>query len=209
MRYIIISGIDGTGKTSIINELMKELKNQNIPVKYLWLRFNHYTVKIMNALARVFKLSVIVNLENEEVWQHQFYKSPLFCRLYIICSYIDNSLAKLKLLGIREDVVVCDRWIPDTLVDLGAECRLPEMISGKWYTRFMSLLPKQNILFVIDRDYGEILSSREENRTNPDFSFRYDLYQQLMQKKEVVVIDNSGTVMQSVEKILKQLDKCI
>ena len=51
-KYLVISGIDGSGKTSVINALKEELERQGHSTQYIWMRFNHYSVKVMNALAR-------------------------------------------------------------------------------------------------------------------------------------------------------------
>lgn len=85
-KYIIISGIDGSGKTTIINNLKKELERENKSVEYIWMRYNHYLVKVMNALARLFRLSVKVHNEMGKVWEHRLHKSRLFCKIYIYCS---------------------------------------------------------------------------------------------------------------------------
>lgn len=203
MKYIIISGIDGSGKTSIINELIRRLEEENYATKYIWMRFNHYLVKVMNALARVLKLSVPLSINEKWVWQHQFHRSPLFCRMYVVCSYIDNRMARIKIKNIQAEYVICDRWVADTLVDLGAECRWMDILEGKWYERFVNLLPPESMQFVIVRKFEDILESRAENRQNPDFPSRFELYKKLSGKEGVITIDNSGTIEQSVEKILK------
>lgn len=206
MKYIIISGIDGSGKTAIINELIKQLDLKHISNKYIWMRFNHYSVKVMNAFARILKLSVPVFFDGQRVWQHQFYCSPSFCRLYVFCSYIDNWLARIKIRNIQSEIVICDRWIADTLVDLGAECRWLDILESKWYQRFTSLLPHDSVQFVISREFTDIVESRVENRQNPDFPYRYELYNKLSGKDGVISIDNSGTIEQSVDRIFKCIE---
>ena len=47
-KYIIISGVDGSGKTTVINSLKDKLEQQGKTVDYIWMRYNHYTVKAMN-----------------------------------------------------------------------------------------------------------------------------------------------------------------
>ena len=56
--YIIISGIDGSGKTTVINELTRTLEARGKSTEYIWMRFNHYSVKVMYMLARMMGLSV-------------------------------------------------------------------------------------------------------------------------------------------------------
>lgn len=208
-KYIIISGIDGSGKTTVINALLEELKKQGYSVSYIWMRYSHYTVKVMNALARVLGISVKVHNEMGDVWEHRLYKMPWFCKLYVRCSYLDNLIARRKVLRLKTDFVICDRWINDILIDLGAEGRMMNLLDSKWYEKFHSILPDNSFQFVVTRDLQAVLDCRIENHTNPDFPARYELYSKLMKKLDVTVVDNSGTIENSVEQIFKVINNVI
>lgn len=201
-KYIIISGIDGSGKTTVINELTKALEAEGKTTKYIWMRFNHYSVKVMNMLARAMGLSVKVHNDFGDVWEHRLYKNRLFCKVYVWCSYIDNVLARKKALKLEADYIICDRWVNDTLIDLGAECRLGNILNTKWYGRFQSILPQDNFQFVVVRNKKDILGCRVENTTNPDFPYRYALYEELIKKDGIHVVDNSGSIEKSVKQIM-------
>ena len=204
-KYIIISGIDGSGKTTVINMLKENLEKKGKRVDYIWMRYNHYLVKGMNALARLLGLSVKVHNEMGDVWEHRLYKSSLFCKLYVWCSYIDNKIARRKVLNLEGDYVICDRWINDILIDLGAECRLSNMLDNKWYSRFQAILTENSYQFVVKRNLDDVLGCRVENHTNPDFKYRFQLYQKLMQKDDIHVVDNTGTIENSVKQILDEI----
>ncbi|WP_337381206.1 thymidylate kinase [Phocaeicola coprophilus] len=204
-KYIIISGIDGSGKTTIINNLKKELERENKSVEYIWMRYNHYLVKVMNALARLFRLSVKVHNEMGKVWEHRLHKSRLFCKIYIYCSYIDNKIARRKVMALKSDYVICDRWINDILIDLGAECHFNDILDNKWYKRFQDILPQHSYQFVIKRNLKDVLSCRIENNTNPDFKNRFALYEKLMKKNNIYVIDNTNSLENSVQQIMDKI----
>ena len=206
-KYIIISGIDGSGKTTVINELTKALETNGKSTKYIWMRFNHYSVKVMNMLARVMGLSVKVHNAFGDVWEHRLYKNRLFCKIYVWCSYIDNVIARRKALKLDADYIICDRWVNDTLIDLGAECRMDWILDSKWYERFQNILPENSFQFVVIRNKKDIIDCRVENTTNPDFPYRYALYEKLMNKHEVNVVDNSGTIADSVKQIMDKISR--
>ena len=205
-KYVIISGVDGSGKTTVINALQKTLEERGKSVSYIWMRYSHYSVKVMNALARVLGLSVKVHNEMGDVWEHRLYKMPWFCKLYVRCSYLDNLIAKRKVMALKTDYVICDRWINDILIDLGAECRFDDIQDSKWYRKFHAILPKNSFQFVIIRDRQAVLDCRVENHANPDFPYRFALYQKLTKKDDVNVVDNTGTIENSVEQILDVIE---
>lgn len=205
--YIIISGIDGSGKTTVINELTRTLEARGKSTEYIWMRFNHYSVKVMNMLARMMGLSVKVHNAFGDVWEHRLYKNRLFCKVYVWCSYIDNVIARKKALKLDADYIICDRWVNDTMIDLGAECHIDDILDSKWFGKFQSILPENSFQFVVVRNKKDVVDCRVENTTNPDFPYRYALYEKLIKKRNINVVNNTGTIVESVEQILKTLNK--
>ncbi len=208
MFFIIISGNDGSGKTTIIEHLERQLKEQGKATHTIWLRYNHYFVKPVHGLCRLTGLSKKYQTSLGPVWRHEFYKSPLFFWLYIRLTYLDTLIGKARLFySIRKnkgryDYIICDRWVNDILIDLGTKNHDPDFLASKHYRSFQNLLPENNLQFVIFRDNEQLLECRPESREDPDFQLRTKLYQHLKEKEEVSVIMNSGTIEESVNKIM-------
>ncbi len=208
MKYLVISGIDGSGKTTVIEQIRKHFDNSNIVSFYIWLRFNHYFCKGMHALARILKLSVKKPSYRGEAWFHEFYRSELFCSIYIRMTYLDTIIGTLKLrLQLRhvDDAVyiICDRWVPDVLIDLSVKTHRKDFLDSIWYHRFMALMPTNAKLFLIVRDSKRLLECRDENREDPDFSFREQIYKKLAKKAGIHVIDNNDSIETTVKSFLK------
>ena len=128
------------------------------------------------------------------------------CKLYILCSYIDNIIAKRKVTKLTSDFVICDRWVNDILIDLGAECRINNILESKWYDRFHTIIPSNTFQFIVIRNIDDILNCRVENNTNPDFQYGFDLDNKLASKSNVHVIDNTGSIENSVMQILRIIE---
>ena len=207
MRYIIISGIDGSGKTSIIEGIEVFFTKRKKTSVVIWLRYNHYFVKPLHAIARLLGLSKQYNSSEGKVWRHEFYKSTIFSWFYIRFTYLDTLIGKMKLnfkIKNKLDIVICDRWLNDILIDLGTKTHNEYFLSSKWYNRFKKMLPNKSNEFLITRNEEDLLKCRLENQEDPDFNFRLKLYKKLEKKKDVVIINNISTIEMAVNKIISK-----
>ena len=208
MKYIIISGIDGSGKTSIIEGIEVVFTKRKKTTVVIWLRYNHYFVKPLHAIARLLGLSKQYNSSEGKVWRHEFYKSTIFSWFYIRFTYLDTLIGKMKLnfkIKNKPDIVICDRWLNDILIDLGTKTHNDNFLNSNWYFRFKKMLPKKSKEFLIIRNKKDLLDSRIENQEDPDFNFRLKLYKNLSEKKEVILINNTDTIGEAVNKIMFNL----
>lgn len=209
-KCIVVSGIDGSGKTTIINALGQRLEECGVKPHYVWLRYNHIIIKPVHAFCRLVGLSRRRDSAQGKVWRHEFYRSQMFCSLYIFLTWLDTFLGRLKvawqLKKIDAGVVICDRWVNDILIDLAVDSRRAGLLEGCWNKRFQRILPEGTKSFLIVRDTAAVLGCRPECQDDPDFKFRQDMYKQ-MQKMlgSVIVLSNNGSIVQTVDNLLAHL----
>jgi hypothetical protein len=239
-RFLVISGIDGCGKTTLITELRARLEREGLTTRYEWLRYNHRLVRPVHGLSRLLGLSRRYQVawasrpwiqdhgrdprathgqacpersrrdahatnEGRCIWRHEFYRSRFFSALYIRLTWLDAWLGRLLLAArLRRknvDVVVCDRWVPDILVDLAVDTRRRGLLRGTWHSRFSRILPLGTRQYLVVRDADDIVSSRPDVAQDISRSFRQRLYRRLEGSTDVVVVRNDGTVGEAVEAI--------
>lgn len=206
-KYIIISGVDGSGKTTVIEGVRKQLEAEGKKVGYIWMRYHHKLVTVMHAIAKLTGLAYKEKTEMGDMWLHRFYKNKLFCWFYIRCSYIDNWIVRKKPIRLAEreslDYVICDRWVNDIIIDMGSETHNTDILKTKWYKRYQALLPEGCYQFVVIRKRKDVLECRAENTFNEAFKYRFELYGKIVDKPEVILVDNTGTVENSVEQVMR------
>lgn len=211
-QFIVISGIDGCGKTTVIRQLRDRLEQEGLTTRYEWLRYNHRLVRPIHGLSRLLGLSRRYEVEGQCLWRHEFYRSRLFSSFYLLLTWLDVWLGRLLLAGrlFRRpvDVVVCDRWVPDILVDLAVDTRRRDLLRGGWQRRFARILPHQTRQYLVVRDSDRIMADRPDVKRDPSQSFRQKLYRRLEQEADLVVIRNDGTVDAAVETILCDWQSC-
>ncbi len=205
-RFIVISGIDGCGKTTLIQGLRKRLEQEGLTTHYEWLRYNHRLVRPVHGLSRLVGLSRHYRTAGQSVWRHEFYRSRPFCSFYILLTWLDVWLGRLflaaRLHSQSADVVVCDRWVQDILIDLAVDTRRRDLLAGTWQARFARILPPGTRQYLIVRDSDRVVSSRPDVLQDMSHSFRKKLYRRLETSPEVVVVRNDGTIDAAVGAIL-------
>jgi hypothetical protein len=204
-QFLIVSGIDGCGKTTVIRELRNRLAQEGFRTRYEWLRYNHRLVRPVHGLSRLLGLSRRYCVDGQTVWRHEFHRSRWFSSFYIRLTWLDVWLGRLllatRLLRHRPDVVVCDRWVPDILVDLAVDTRRRDLLNGKWRVRFTRVLPPATRQYLVVRDSDLVLRSRPEVVRDLSHSFRRRLYRRLEQNADIAVVRNNGTIAAAVESI--------
>ena len=211
-QFIVISGIDGCGKTTVIHRLRDKLEREGLTTRYEWLRYNHRLVRPVHALSRLVGLSRLYKIEGQRVWRHEFHQSRLFSSFYIVLTWLDAWLGRLiltaKLMLKNADVVVCDRWVPDILVDLAVDTRRRCLLQGKWHSRFARILPPGTRQYLVVRNSERILSSRPDVKRDLSRSFRRRLYRRLGRNASIVVVGNNASVETAVDAILWDWKSC-
>jgi len=206
-QFLVVSGIDGCGKTTVIDELRRRLEREGVTTRYEWLRYNHRLVRPIHGLSRLIGLSRRRCIDGQYVWRHEFYRSGLFSSFYILLTWLDAWLGRLmltaRLLPRKVDVVVCDRWVPDILVDLAVDTRRRRLLGGAWYARFMRIVPPASRQYLVVRDARRIVAARPDVVRDTSHSFRERLYRGFGRRASVVVVRNNGTVDAAVEAIFR------
>lgn len=173
------SGIDGSGKTSIIDGVSGVLESNGYRTKYVWLRYNHYITKILLIFCRLIGLTKYKTIDGVRVGHHDFYKSKIISYAFIWLTYIDTLIVSLLLVYLprlfSNVTIICDRWILDILIDLEIDTKI-NLDDTFILKMFFALIPDNAKCFIIYRDYDLVHDAREEHKIDKNFKDRYELY---------------------------------
>ena len=204
-QIVSLSGVDGCGKTAIINELRVMLAARGQRSRYVWLRYNHYTSKILLGFCRLAGLTRYEKKGGVRVGYHDFEKSRIVSWLFVATTYLDTLLASLVKVYVPSlfgsTVIYCDRWIVDIMVDLEIDTGL-RFERDTWPGRlFWRLVPARCRCLVIDRDEGKLKAARPENAIDADFDQRIALYRRHAADPRITALRNDGSVAEAAERI--------
>ena len=193
---IFFSGIDGSGKTVLIENLIKELNQQGFKTRYVWMRYNHYLSKLLLAFCRITGLTEYHQIAGHKLGVHHFYRSRVISYLFIFSSLIDTAVAtflKLWLFWFKSDaIIVCDRFVTDILIDLMIDTRKFDLFECFWGQAFKRLVAPHARTFYIRRPLKEIIDVRPESEYDTTFFMRVVLYEHLVRKWNIETVDNAG-----------------
>ena len=119
-NLIVFSGTDGSGKSTQIKLLISEFQKKRFNVKYYWAR-GGYTPLFL-ALKKIFHISS-ANKPSTPVknyFRERLLKKKWISKIWLYLATLDLLIfyvLYIRIISVFTDVIVCDRYIDDTLID--------------------------------------------------------------------------------------------
>lgn len=206
-KLIYITGIDGSGKSTVSEHLASSLRKKGYHVDVMWLRFNHVLSKPFLGLCRLLGYTKYETHDGIRVGYHNFHRSTLISYIFIALQYLDAIRAKYWhiLPKYRKDntVIILDRYIYDILIDIAVDTRMPHLLSSSIGRKFKNIMPKDSRTILVKRSLPETLKVRPEGKVDRNFESRFRHYEELSNEKTLTVIENNG----SLENLLSTANK--
>ena len=207
IAMIGLCGVDGAGKTALVNALRARLAQDDITTRHVWSRFRNYLSKPLLALTRLTGHNRKQVRDGVVVGYHEFSGSKLLSLGFIALQTLDNLLDmalryRSKMDEGRPQLIVGDRCVLDTLVDLAIDTGRDDLLFGKLGQFLRRRLPQPNMLIVIDRDPAAIVAHRPDVLADRDFVKRRALYRRLAHEFGLAVVQNDRPVEAVVDDII-------
>ena len=202
---IVFSGCDGSGKTTLIKHLCSSfLKNDKVVV--LWLRYLHYTAKIINALGRFLGKSYY-EVHNGEKFGYHNYEQSVLGYFYVVFVYIDYLLYRFLVLPFKlkgSDIVIVDRFTFDIVADLILDTRREELILHL----FRPFLEKDRALYtqyIVTASHETIVKRRHNLIFDKVLNRKLQIYISIAEQFNITVLDTSEKNCQDFNNVFEKL----
>ncbi|MGF1474909.1 MAG: glycosyltransferase [Geminicoccaceae bacterium] len=199
-----LSGVDGTGKSTLLRTLQQRLQDQDVQAQIVWTRFRNYLSKPLLGLTRLTGHNRRIERAEGTVRLHRFREPALLARSFLAAQWLDSAIDSLVRYRVgRVGLVLGDRSVVDTLVDLAVDTGREDIVFG-WYGRsLMAMLPRRRRILVLDRSPRSVLADRPDVAADPDFMARFRLYRLAARRLGLPIIANDGEPTEALGRIVE------
>lgn len=201
IKTISFSGVDGTGKTTLVKNFSKVLKDINVGTKIVHFYHDNTIFKILKLL-KIIKIPKMddkyykLTRENTKKVKQKG-KSLIWAFAHFIDSYLQYLFSMLNRGG---KIILFDRYLYDYLISF-------EYFNIKNYKIFTKFIPKPNIAIVVTID-PQIAHKRKPENTIGFFKFSEIKYKNLAKKYKLLLLDANNKNKEElthnlVERIIK------
>lgn len=188
---ICFMGIDGSGKTTLAKKLAEKLTKHNIKCKYLW------WLEAENSVLRR-TLRFLNHPSNEINRKSKLYNprksTKFFMLIYqylVLLDYLRQLISKVWLPINLGKVVICDRYIYDTIIAFSIEFNYSQRKFQRMFKLFSSLSPKPDIFFMVDVPNDVAFKRKDDIPSIESLSKPITIYKELGKQMNAMVIDGT------------------
>jgi thymidylate kinase len=209
-ELICITGVDGSGKSSLTEWLIEYLTSEGRNVTSTWSRFNNYLSKPLLAVTRLTGHNHKPNIDGVKYGFHDFEGLYIFRELFALLQAIDTNIAtyfKITRKKKNVDCLICERSPWDTMVDVIADTGKDEFVYKYLSDLYVSQVKNNSLTLFIDRDYDKIIATRPELQHDYKMEKKISSYREIANKENWCVIDNNSSIENARNQIIDILKK--
>ncbi len=199
---LVLSGLDGTGKSTQAGILAGRLAEQDMETSTVWNRWSPaFTAPLIKAAKK--RISPRPEAATEEYTdftrsKRERMRSPLKRSLWqtmVWSEYTVQVHSRLLVAGYSRRAIISDRYVYDTLIDMAVNFSLePGELETLCSHALLFLFPVPASFVVIDID-PETGSKRKSDGTPPEYlADRRPFYLEIARLTGAAVVDGNGTI---------------
>ncbi len=209
-RLICFIGIDGSGKTTLSQNIVQEFERKNMDVKYSYSKFRPVFSKPIVVLGKyLFLKDNIREYENySNSKRAQIRKHNLLAKIYkklILWDYYIQIIYKIKLPLSRGKIVVCDRYVYDTAInDIPREDN-NKITVNQHIEEMLDFAPSPDLIFLIDLPESVAFQRKDDTPSLYYLKERREIYQWLSRMYAMEIIDGTKNMAEIENDVKRRL----
>ncbi|NTV51813.1 MAG: hypothetical protein HGA76_02190 [Candidatus Firestonebacteria bacterium] len=211
-KILCLSGMDGTGKTTQAQELVRQCRAAGYRAGYLWARWEPFFLRPI--IERYFKKKNISGRAGTDFKQASQAKAKMLQRVWVrrawrwfsILDYWLTKRPRIFWAARKWDILILDRYVYDFAIDQALNSGIsPAEMAADLEKRIFKFFPRP------DRTLVLLLSAEEGSRRKQDgtgvgyLQARNAYYQALVHCPGAIGVDASGTIPEVQSAIWQQI----
>jgi thymidylate kinase len=212
MKIIYITGIDGSGKTTLAKNLEASLQNTERKARYFYARHFPILMLPLKFLARATFLHGTSQFGNYKVYiekkKSQARKHRWLARFYAFIWFVDYFLLTyIRLFPhfVTRRSLILDRYFFDTVINMCIMLDLPESKFLRLVNIFAKLFPSPEFVFYLDLPATVAFQRKDDIQSLQYLEERQECYRVLVRVQRWITIDATRTVDQVKAEVLSHL----
>lgn len=165
-RCILISGIDGSGKTTLTKQIAMDLQSHGCKHKLVWIKAEHtFAFLISRILTAVGWRRSIANPNGVIITRLELPDNWFTRRIWPLIEFISvipNIIFKVKIPLLLGNWVLLDRFTVDTIVSVSLKVKKSHFEKSFLAELLLSMIPKNCVFFHLDIDLATMLKRRPD-----------------------------------------------
>lgn len=203
LALLALCGGDGAGKTTLADALAARLHLGRRRPKRIWSRFRSYLSRPLLAVARLTGHNRKEVIAGVRIGYHEFARCRPLAAIYLVLQLSDMWLdLRLRFRARHDRVLVADRSILDSLVDLAVDTGMEDLVIDRLAPWLSARLPRPWAAVVVERPVGRIAAQRPDALVDRHFGRRRALYRRLAERLQLPMVQNDRTIEAALADIL-------
>jgi len=216
-KIVYLLGIDGSGKTTLSNNLLNYYKSKSIKVTYFYGRHFPFLLQPFKTLGKITVLKRTDEFINYNIYKNKknsfFSRHRLIATLYKIiwiADYLVITFLRFIPRYFNKDMVIIDRFFLDVAVNISESLSLDDMQMVK-LARFLGCFFPSNTLNIFIKVSPEVAFSRKNDiqaiRYLEERNKRYKILSELYKFIEINGEEPPEIVFEQVKEIIEKIKK--
>ena len=194
-------GVDGSGKSTLATEYRKLLSSKGIASILVWSRYRNYLSKPFLAITRLTGHNKKEEVNGTKIGYHDFSSSKFISFTFLALQWLDQVIDIIFRFKFKKQIIVSDRCIIDTLIDLCIDTELDDFIFGCYGKSLIKLMPMNTVYFVVERNKEVVFDMRPDVQVDKNYDRRVELYNRAAREFSILIINNNSSIDSAVNTI--------
>lgn len=200
-KCVCLMGVDGSGKTTLATEYRKFLNSKGVVSTLVWSRYRNYISKPFLAITRLTGHNQKMVINGTKIGYHHFERNKFIALTFLLLQWCDQVFDVFYRFRGKKTLIVSDRCVIDTLVDLCVDTGMEDFIFGAYGKTLIRLMPKQTCFFVVERNKSDVFKCRPDVMVDKNYEKRQILYKRAISELNLTLIDNNKSIDSSIKRI--------